>query len=195
MFGLGKDKIAESPVEFFDPNNEKIQQSPISFMDKDINTETSFAITKLTAGGSFMRGNMLYYKLKGVEVYTEQNNIIFVDTINNTLFIREYEKVINEIAPEDPENRQYILLYTDLGYEEADSGFPLRWESSIGRIETYENIKANISVIDVDKSIVLTENVAVKDALTVRAFVKYLQNADLVKKDDFDIDQYSSDYI
>lgn len=184
-------KPPESPIEIV----EKYQENPISFMNKDINTETSFAITKFTSGGSFLRGNLLFYSLNGVEIYTEPNNIIFVDTINNTLFIREYSKVINEIAPEDPEKRQYILLYTELGYEESSSEFPLRWESCIGRLETYENIKANISVIDIDKSIVLVNNVPVKDSLSVREFVKYLQNGDIVEKDGFDIDQYSSEYI
>ena len=49
----------------------------------------------------------------------------------------------------------------------------------------------NIEDIDPDKSIVLTENVAIKDAFTVSQFVKYLQNASLVEEDDFDIEIYS----
>ena len=180
------------PIEFVD----KFQESPISFMDKDINTETSFAILRTTAGGKFVRSNMLYYLLNGVEVYTDINNIIFVDTVNKTLFIKEYSKVIKEIAPEDPEQKQYILLYTDIGYQDNDEEFPLRWEASQGRKSTYENIKANASVIDIDKSLVLVETVALKDSLTVREFVNYLKNAELIDEDDFDIDQFSgSEYI
>lgn len=181
-----------SPVEF--TNN--VKENPISFMQNDINTETSFAILKTTDGGKYMRGNMLFYSLNGVEVYTESNNIIFVDTVNNTLFIREYSKVINEIAPTDPEEKQYIILYTDLGYEDGDTEFPLRWEATQGRKNAYENIKTNASIIDIDKSIVLVESVPIKDCLTVREFIKYLKNADMVPEDDFNIDEFSgSDYI
>ena len=181
------------PVEFV----EKIQENPISFIDKDINNETSFAILKTTENGRYMRGNMLFYSLNGVEVYTDPNNIIFVDTINNTLFIKEYSKVINEIAPEDPEQKQYILLYTDRGYEDGDKEFPLRWEAVQGRTNAYESIKSNAAVIDVDKSIVIVENVSIKDCLSIRQFVNYIKNADMVDKfDGFDIDTYTgSEYI
>lgn len=179
------------PIEFV----EKAQESPISFMDRDINTETSFAILRTTSGGKYVRGNMLFYSLNGVEVYTDINNIIFVDTINNTLFIKEYSKVVNEIAPEDPERKQYIILYTDLGYEDGEDSFPLRWESVQGRLNTYDSIKTNAPVIDFDKSLVLVENVPLKDSLTVREFVNYLKNAEFVK-DDFDLDEFGgSEYL
>ena len=180
-------------IEFTD----KVQENPISFIQKDINTETSFAILKTTENGRYMRGNMLYFSLNGVEVYTDPNNIIFVDTVNNTLFIKEYSKVISEIAPEDPEQKQYILLYTDLGYEDGDQEFPLRWEAAQGRTNAYESIKSNAAVIDIDKSIVIVENVAIKDCLTIREFVDYVKNADMVDKyDGFDINEYiGSDYI
>ena len=190
LFDKQQKKVV-SPIEFSDKKD-----SPISFIEKDINTERGFAITRLTENGRYMRGNLLFYSLNGVEVYTDPDNIIFVDTINNTLFIRENQKVSNNLAPEDPEKRQYILLYTDLGYDEnSDSEFPLRWESVIGRTNTYENIKANVSVIDIEKSIVLVETVTVKDALSVQDFVKYLKNANLVEKDGFEIDDYLSEYM
>ena len=140
---------------------------------------------------------MLFFSLNGVEVYTDPNNIIFVDTINNTLFIKEYSKVISEIAPEDPEQKQYILLYTDLGYEDGSEEFPLRWEAVQGRTNAYESIKSNAPVIDIDKSIVIVENVAIKDCLSIRQFINYIKNADMVDKfDGFDIDTYQgSEYI
>ena len=184
-----------SPIEF----TNSVKENPISFMNKDTNTETSFAILKTTENGKYVRGNMLFYSLRGVEVYTELNNIIFVDTVNNTLFIKEYSKVINEIAPTDPEERQYIILYTDLGYAEdeyGDTEFPLRYESIQGRKNAYESIKINAPIIDIDKSIVLVETVAVKDSLTVREFVNYIKNADMVEEDGFDINDYSgSEYL
>lgn len=181
-----------SPIEF----TKNYRENPISFMQKDINTETNFAILKTTEGGKYMRGNMLFYSLNGVEVYTDPNNIIFVNTEANTLFIREYEKVLNEINPEDPELKQYIILYTDLGYEDGGEEMPLRWEASQGRTNAYENIKVNAPVIDIDKSIVLVETVTVKDALSVRDFVNYLKNADMVEEDGFEIDSFTgSEYL
>lgn len=192
MFGKDPNKREIiSPIEFV----EKFQESPIAFMENEVNGTENFAILKTTAGGKFLRGNLLFYKLNGVEVYTDSNNIIFVDTVNNTLFIKEYAKVINEIAPEDPEKKQYIILYTDLGYENSDEEFPLRWEAVQGRKTAYETIKANASIIDIDKSIVLAETVAFKDSLTVREFVNYLKNSDYIEDDSFDINDFSSEYI
>lgn len=192
LFGKDPDKKEIiSPIEFVD----KFQESPISFMQNDINGTKQFAILRTTAGGKFVRGNLLYYCLNGVEVYTDINNIIFVDTVNNTLFIKEYAKVINEIAPENPEQKQYIILYTDLGYENSDEEFPLRWEAVQGRKNAYDTIKVNASVIDIDKSIVLAETVAFKDSLTVREFVNYLKNSDYIDDDGFDINDFSSEYI
>lgn len=191
-FGIKTGKEITSPIEF---NSKRLVDSPLSYLNKDINTETSFAILKTTEGGKFVRGNMLFYSINGVEIYTDINNIIFVDTIANTLFIKEYEKVINEIAPEDPEQKQYILLYTDLGYDENDE-FPLRWEAAQGRTQAYEHIKANASVIDIDKSIVIVESVTIKDALSVREFVDYIKNSNFVDDDSFDINDFTgSDYI
>lgn len=193
MAWFNKNSSPITPVEF----TENVQDNPISFIDKDINNETSFAILKTTENGKYMRGNLLFYSLNGVEVYTDPNNIIFVDTVNNTLFIKEYSKVINEIAPKDPEQKQYIILYTDLGYDNGEEEFPLRWEAAQGRLNAYESIRSNAPIIDIDKSIVIVENVAIKDALTVRQFVNYIKNADMVDKfDGFDIDSYSgTEYI
>lgn len=194
LFGEDNKKKIKKPVTFTEPG--KHQRSAVSYIEQDINGIDKFAILKTTQGGKYMRGNMLYYSLNGVEVYTEDTNVIFVDTKNNTLFIKEYEKVMKEINPDDPEQKQYILLYTDLGYEDSDEEFPLRWEAVSGRSMAYENIKANAPVIDIDKSLVLVETVAFKDSLTVRQFINYLKNGNLIEDESFDIDDYSgSDYI
>lgn len=172
-------------------------EEAIGFIENEINGDSNFAITKNTQNGKWMRSGLLFYSMNGVEVYTDPNNIIFVDLINHTMFIREYEKVNKNISSENPEEKQYIILYTDLGYEDAQDGVPLRWESIQGRTNTYESIKVNAPVIDLDKSIILVDSVSVKDALSVREFVKYLQNSDMVDKyDGFDIDEYTgSEYI
>ncbi len=196
MFKKDKDELI-SPVIFHEPG-EDFGSSPVSFIEQDINSPTRYAINRLTMGGKYVRGNMLYFSYNGVEIYTDIDNIIFVNEETNTLFIRENSKVQSEINPTNPENRQYILLYTDLGYDEAenDSEFPLRWEAVTGRTEAYENIKNNAPVIDIDKSLVLVENVALKDSLTVRDFMNYLKNSDIINEESFDINDYAgADYI
>lgn len=179
-------------------NLDELDNSPVYFDKTKINSKDKYhyAITRTTDGGKYVRGDLLYYKFNGVELYTDINNIIFIDELSSIIFVRENEKNINQqITPQDPEQKQYILLYTDLGFEESDNEFPLRWESAIGRTQAYNNILANLAVIDIDKSVVLVETVAVKDALSVREFVEYLQNSNLVE-DDFDINEYSgSEYI
>lgn len=182
------------PVEFVKPG-ESYTSAPIERLEQ-VNGITSFAILKTTEGGKYMRGNMLYYCLNGVSIYTDMNNVIFVDTVNNTMWVREYEKILKEIEPDNPEQKQYVILYTDLSYEDEEMEYPFRWEAVTGRTNAYENIKINAPVIDMDKSLVLVETVPLKDSLTVRQFIDYLHNAGIIKDDTFSTEDYSgSDYI
>ena len=163
---------------------------------EEVNKDDCFAISKLTAGGKFVRGEHLFYNMRGIEVYTDIDNIIFVDLHNNTLFIREFAKIEKNIITKNPEERQYILLYTDLGFSDNYKEFPLRWESYTGRSAAYDSIKVNLPVIDIDKSIVLTDNVPLKDAITVREFIDHIQNAGYVDPEEINLDEYSSsEYI
>ena len=175
---LKNDKKPISPIEFME-TDEPVAESPIGFIEKDINTETHFAILKTTEGGRYVRGNELYFSLNGVEIYTDINNIIFVDTVNKSFRVKEFKQngIINTAPGEDPEHKQYVLLYYDWGSDESSI---LRWEACQGRMRTYENIVVNASVIDIDKSIVLVDDVALKNALSVRAFVNYLKNEEMV---------------
>ena len=190
---FGKKINEDQPKSPFIETN-KNTTSPFNNITNNINGTTRFAITKDTENGKYNAAGMLYYKLNGVEIYTELNNIIFVDTNANTLVIKEYANVSANINPSSAEEKQYIVLYTDLGYESDQEEFPLRWESYIGRNDTYESIKANLSVIDIDKSLVLVDTVPVKDALTIREFIKYLQNAEYVDKEEIDIDDFIGSY-
>lgn len=193
MFDDFKKKVI-SPIEFVKPG-ESYQITPIEKLEQ-VNGVTSFAILKTTEGGKYMRGNMLYYNLNGVSIYTDANNIIFVDTQNNTMWVREYEKVLKEIEPDNPEQKQYVLLYVDLMYENEETEYPFRWEAVTGRTNAYENIKINAPVIDLDKSIVLVETVSFKDSLSIRQFVDYLHNANIIEDESFDTSDWSgSDYI
>lgn len=175
---------------------------PFSFVDKDKpyiinpfyivedhpNDKNRFAILKTTENGKYVRGGMLYFNFRGIEIHTELNNAIFVDLINNTVFIKDYQKVIEEITPVDPEKRQYIIMMKC----EDENGEYYTWESMQGRTSMYEYIADNIDSLNIDPegSIVLTENVPYRDALTVAQFVRYLKNAEYVDDDGFDIDEY-----
>lgn len=176
------------PVTFLEPGT---RETPIHNMKNEINETNNFAITKFTEGGKYVRGKMLFFKLNGVEIYTDVNNIIFVDKLNSTMFVREYDKVLSEINPNNPENIQYILLYTDLGYEDGEEDFPLRWESVVGRMQAYEAIKLNAPVIDVDKSFILSETISFKDCLSIRQFCEWLKNSDIVQDEAFDISDFA----
>lgn len=192
-----QERVIREPIEFFDPEKGPPKRSPILFEEEQINSKDNFAILKTTLGGKYVRGNMLFYKFNGVEIYTDINNIIFVDVLNKVLTIRKDSEIVNEIAPANPEQKQYVILFVDMGYDE-DVDIPLRWESYIGRSYAYKALLSNLPVIDLDKSKVLVDNVPLKDSLSVRKFLEYLKNADIVPKDDFDLDdsyEYDGDYI
>ena len=164
---------------------------PVSNIESEIDGEDRYAISSLTDNGKYLVNGFLYYKFNGVEIYTDKNNIIFVDEINKRLFIREYNKVSAGINPSNPETKQYIILYSDIGGDDSDNEFPYRWEACQGRLNAYEYIKANAAIIDIDKSIIVVEDVPIKDCLTVRQFVKHLKNSNMVDEyDGFEIDDY-----
>jgi hypothetical protein len=187
--------------------DEKEVMQAITFVDKgtrtkaidkiehNVNGPRKFAIMKTTENGKYVRSGFIYYSINGVDVYAAIDDIIFVDLDNNTLFIKANTKIENEINPVDPEQRQYVILYTDLGYESEDGDFPLRWESVTGRTNAYENIKVNAPVIDIDKSIVLVDTVALKDSLTVREFMNYLKNSEIIVDESFDINDFEGEYV
>ena len=162
--------------------------NPFRVIDDHPNDKTKFAILKTTENGKYVRGGMLYFEFRGVEIYTEINNAIFVDTVNNSIFIKEYQKVIDEITPEDPNEKQYILLMKCMD----QNGEYYVWEAMQGRNSAYEYIINNLDDMNIDpeNSFVLVETVPYKDALSITGFIKYLQNAELVDPEEFDIDAY-----
>lgn len=175
-----------NPLTFHKDNN--IIINPFKVIDNHPNDKTKFAILKTTENGKYVRGGLLFFNFNGIEIYTEINNAIFVDTVNNTVFIKEYQKVIDEITPSDPAEKQYIILMSC----EDQEGEHFVWEAMQGRQTAYEYIRDNIEELNIDpeNSFVLVETVPYKDALTITGFIKYLQNAELVDPDEFDIDGY-----
>lgn len=187
---FGDDKPRAKQAIYFIGEGEDYHVNPIYNLDETPNTPDRFVIVKTTANGKFLIGDMLHYRYNGIDIITDSDNAIFVDKINKTIFIREYGRALRSIAPEDPETRQYVLLLID-PYE--DNEFQTHWEALIGRTAAYNFIKASAATFDPKKSIILTENVALKDALTISQFVKYLKNADIVGDDGFNIEDFELD--
>ena len=179
------------PGIYFAKEGEEWRVNPIYSLDNVRNTPKRFVILRTTGDGKFLKGGMLVYKYKGVEIYTDAKNAIFVDTTSNRLWIRDYDRVLSEIDPVDPEERQYVFIM----YDEFGDEVITEWESTIGRSQAYLFVKNNIDRMDPDKSIVLTDNVAMKDALTVHQFVNHLKNSGLVPlDDDFEIDDFVEEF-
>lgn len=182
---IDPDDAPKKPFTFVE--NKEQKQQAFSFLNDNINSDTKFVINRLTDNGAYVKGGMLYFRINGVDIFTDINHSIFVDKKNNSVVIKTAENLANIEDKMDPELRQYIILIYNTNPDLEE----FRWESMTGRSIMYEYIKNNIEDIDPDKSIILTENVAIKDAFTVSQFVKYLQNASLVEEDDFDIEIYS----
>lgn len=157
---------------------------PFVDVKSTIDTPTRFAILRTTENGKYVRGNKLYFKLNGVEIYTDINNIIFVDTESNTYIVETGEKILDEVSPNNPKEKQYVILIKS--YNEDESYI---WEAITGRMETYNYIVENIEDINPKESIILTDNVALKDALTIEQFVKHVQSVENID-DGFDIEDY-----
>ena len=192
IFNKGKrqtqvDNNIRNPLIFYD-KDDKIKVNPVYMIEDHPNDKNRFAILRTTENGKYVRGDSLYFKLGGFEIYTEINNAIFVDLINKTVFIKEYQKVVEEITPVDPEKRQYIIMMKNIN-EDIDE---YTWEAMEGRSTMYNFIVDNIDSLNIDpeNSFVLTENVPYKDALTVYQFIQYIKNADLVEEDGFDINDW-----
>ncbi len=171
---------------YFIEDGEDYHVNPIYKIDEERNSPDRFVIVKTTANGRFLIGNMLHYNYGGIDIITDSDNAIFVDTIGKTVFIREFDKALREIAPIDPEQRQYVMLL----FNPTEDDHPSEWQSVVGRLNAYQWIKNNIELFDPQQSLVLTENVTLKDALTISQFIKYLKNGEIIGDDGFNIEDY-----
>ena len=82
-----------------------------------------------------------------------------------------------------PEERQYLVCIRT----KFDSGSQDSWEIIIGRTNTYEYIKENIDVIDLDHSFVLVEVLTLADRKSIYVFMKHVGK---FYEDTFDIEDY-----
>lgn len=187
--GKFQKKVSEPINPLFHVSDENKTIEPFIAIDNHPNDEDHFAILRTTENGKYVMGGLLRFVFNGVDIATDINNVIFIDRINKSVYIKDYSKVVEEITPPDPEERQYIILYT---YSDQDGDQHL-WEAMSGRNTTYEWIRDNIDELgfNPDDSFVLVETVPYKDALSVTQFVEYIKNSGFVESDDeFDIQNY-----
>ena len=192
MSNEDNDNQLRKPIIFHET---QYKYSPLHPFDRVINGRNKFAITSSTGNGKWVRSGFLFYELNGVEIYAPLNSVLMIDTAEKTVFIKEDKDVSGSISPTDPELIEYVILFTDIGYESEDE--PFRWIKVQGRSHAYQSIKDNATMINVDQSFILAETVALKDALSIREFCEYLKNANVIDEDDdFDINDYAgTDYI
>lgn len=184
-----KRKDAISPIEFISHHI-----NPLISLDQN-DEERNKIISRYTENGKYVVAGSLVYQFNGIDIYTDLNNVIILDSKENQIIIREYSKIFKDMTPvsnieTDTETKRYVLMYAELGVDEV----PSRCEFVKGRQSAYENIKLNAPVIDIEKSIVLVNGVDLDKSLSVKEFVEYLKNTNQVEKDGFDIEEYSSEY-
>lgn len=179
------------PLYFFGADNPNHIIKPVYNIDDHPNDKYKFAILRTTENGKYVIGDLLCFKLGDVTISTQLNNVIFVDLLNKTAFIKEFDKVTEVVNPEDPEQRQYIIMMSCIDPETDEEEY--RWEAMTGRTSMYEFIADNEEFlnIDPDKSFILTENVPYKDAITVRQFVRYVKNKGMFENDGLEFDDDS----
>ena len=170
-------------------------EKPIYEIKDQINSNNRFVITKDTDDGKYVRGNLIFYSINGVEIYAEINDAIYVDLINKTATVRKFSEIEDDNTIIDPEEKQYAILFVPTGYDEEDNDIDCRWSAVQGRTNAYELIKYTVEnyEIDVTRSLVLTDNVKFKDSLSLVQFVDYIKNSNFVKDDDFDIQYYAEE--
>jgi len=119
--------------------------------------------------------------------------------MNNDLFKRVSEQEFAKMkAAEDEElkkaekefdkkvNKKYILLL--ISNEDEDDK---TWKEFLGRDSLVEYIKQIVEDVDIKHSLVLTENVSIKDAINIYEFMKYMYETKGYYNDGFDIEDYN----
>lgn len=174
------------PIYFYKNKNHIVK--PTYNLDDHPNDKYKFAILRSTENGKYVVGDLLYFKLGEVSISTEINNVIFVDLLNKSVFIKQFDKVTETVDPVDPETRQYIIMMSCIDEVTGDEAY--RWEAMQGRSTMYKYIADNEDFLSInpDNSFVITDNVPFKDALTVRQFVRYVKNKGMFENDGLEFD-------
>lgn len=102
----------------------------------------------------------------------------------------ELKSIFRKVNDEEKEillqkiNTRYLILY----YLEEDGKELQNFEIIKGRINAYTFLKDLVEVIDLKESKVLTDNVPLKDAISVYEFMKHV--SELIEDETFNIDDY-----
>ena len=159
----------------FYEDGESYKQQGIYFMGDKSNTHE---IVITSDDREYVRGDKLCVTYNGIEIYADLNQIIYINTKNNTVYIKENKKL------SEPENREYLILLASFDGTNTYQGI-------LGRQATFDYLKGIIEEIDVDSSMILAETVAFKDSITIYEFMKKCIDEELVQNDDgFDIEDY-----
>jgi len=171
--------MAINPLSFHD--DDSWQKKPFYFMGQGENAN-EILITKNDR--VYVRGEMLYVEFEGVNIYADINSAIIINTVSKTVMIKPYK----ELSP--PEEREYLLLlvYYD---EDLDSTY----KGIVGRQNVFDYIKDNIETIDIKKSVILAETVAIKDGISIYKFMSDCIKGEtpVENEDGFDIEEYNID--
>ena len=152
--------------------------NPVTYIDGRDQDEGVLVITKEEK--QYVRGNRLYVKYKGIGITADIDDAISIDTYNDEVHIFRRD----ELSP--PEQREYLLLlvYNDEGLDDSYQGI-------LGRQEVFDYIVQNADVIDINKSMILSETTKMKDMWSVMKFMKMcIQNEMVDNKTGFEPSEY-----
>ena len=173
--------MAKDVFTFLDDNEEKVEDC-IYFLGDGTN-ESEIVITKNDK--SYVKGNMLCFNYKGIDIYTDLDNAIYINTDTNTIQIKKYKELTL------PDKREYLLL---LSYH--DNKIENTYQGCIGRQNVFDFIKSIVEEIDIEKSLILAETVQLKDAINIYEFMREcILNKTVENDDGFDIEEYIIDNV
>lgn len=175
------DDMKINPIHQYAPG-EKI--NPIHHLYEQ--SEYRSIITKNNIGN--IRGNKLYTRVGGYDIFTSLNDTIIVDTSNRNVIIQREEE--ETLTPAD--ERKYLLLLTS--NDDSEEGLSNEWFSVIGRQEAFDLIVLFADNIDIQNSYILAETIRMKDAIPVFSFLKMCIDKELVQNPTgFDYSDYATE--
>lgn len=154
-------------------------ENPFVFLDGRDQQDTGvLIITKEER--QYVRGEKLYVPYKGINIIADIDDAISINTYNDEIYIFRRD----ELTP--PEQKEYLLLlvYNDDGVDDGYQGI-------LGRQEAFDYIVNHAEIIDMNKSMILSETTKMKDMWSVLKFTKMCINNQIVKNDTgFDPKEY-----
>ena len=154
-------------------------ENPFVFLDgRDQNDTGVLIITREET--QYVRGNSLFVPYKGIKIIADIDDAISINTYNDEIHIFRRD----ELIPPDQKEYLILLVYNDDGLDDSYQGI-------LGRQEAFDYIVKNAEIIDMNKSMILSESTKMKDMWTVLKFTKMCINNQIVKNETgFDPKEY-----